>query len=77
MCVFEGFFKMCCVALWLHYFAEFVMIWRVALWLVFWVALRCAACLGVSWRVFAFTRARKMRARCAQEARLLRKMRGA
>ena len=49
------------------------MIWRVALWLCFGsrcggVCLRVLACRCVS------QDARKMRARCAQEARLLRKM---
>ncbi len=70
---FEGFFKMRRVALWIHYFDEFVMFWRVALWLCF-----GPGRVAVSWRVFACRcvsqDARKMRARCAQEARLLRKM---
>ncbi len=72
---FGGFFKMRRVALWIHYFDEFVMMLRVALLCVFWysgrVALRCAACRGVSRRV-AVCRcvsrrflARKMLARCA------------
>ncbi len=70
---FGGFFKMRRVALWIHYFDEFVMFWRVALWLCFGpgrvaVCWRVLACLGVSLCVLAFP---KMRARCAQDARAL------
>ena len=59
-------------------FGEFVMFWRVALWLCFgiWAGSRC-----VSWRVLACRcvsqDARKMRARSAAAAQDGRKMRGA
>ncbi len=67
---FEGFFKMRRVALWIHYFDEFVMFWRVALWLCF-----GPGRVAVSWHVLACL-AKQVScsaqvARCAQDARAL------